>query len=352
MIVSAPQIIDNLDHFEFVERQKRGLQNWITSDLDEPPILFNRGAVVEGYQKCLSMPASAESLQTLARYELVRGNYLAADLALCEAVQFGDVDRRLSCAHFSEEWFLNLPNAPMLSPITICSVPDRPAIFIGCDYKYYLKYALGLARSLTHYGCDWIHFHLMDVPTGADPDVVADKACKNWSLSIEVSPDLRCEGRYYYAAARLVALYQIASASGVQLVSLDADMWCNMPLGPIWEVLSDVDCALYRMPRRTFFHTQINASIVGINPSSLFFLKNVADYISSVLLDGDHPPWCLDQIALYCTLRYMQPKGLKAGAFPCIAENWFEGIFCPQKIAADSPYKSQWRVMSERWKDD
>lgn len=341
---TARIIVSMLPHVESLAREKHGLNAYITDNLDEPPFVFSHDLLLRGYEAVLSLPSSYERDMLQRNYELALGNYAEADTLLDRARDNPYDDRRATAAHFSGAW---IESRLMWKshPPHIVNIPQQRCVFIGCDYKYFLRFGMSLARSLA---AAPIHFHIFDLPHGKQDYVKEYCASMSWE---DTGYADRPDARFYYASARLCRFYQIMNLSRVPMIFLDADMWQGNPMNGLWQMLDANDICLYRMPGRMQFHTQINASVVGVNPTAngLRFLFLVANYIMRVLQDGLPTPWCLDQIALHCVLRHMQREAIAAEAWPCHTENWFSGIFCPQKIAVDSPYMKQWKLMKEKW---
>ena len=340
-----------LPYLESEARRTRGLNEYSAGDVDEPPFQFSQGTVARWIEACEARLVVDDNrfaaYSALAWVDHALRDYAAADDNLAKARDYPG-DPRISAAHFTGPWFDDIEraisdNMKPAATLKAASVRTARRVYVGCDEKYFNEYGVILARSLA--GQDLCaHFHVYDM---AEPNAVMDRLYSlfrmNFALTTERTSFTDIEqAKHYYASARLIRMAQQMEMDNIPTVMLDADLMLGGSLGRLFERLDNADIILCRMPGRIPFHTQFNASVVGINPrGGRRYLKRVAGFIAKSYLDR-RVPWCLDQIALLCTLREMQsrgqgPRSAACGPFVYDGSMSPKTALWPQKLTVDNP---------------
>lgn len=341
----------------YVEAEKRvalGQSDYSTDDVDEPP--FVHAAMDAEFLRIfahnwLQRAPLPSAYVFAAKAGMIAGDYEGVGPLLRQARQCR-IDPRNDAVYFGGDFFKDMDEAAprfvnKLPPVQfpkISGVSRR--IFLGCDHRFYLKHGAALVRSLRDEG-SWgpaIHLHVYDPPVGFSAP--ADVYC-----STEYPRVGGDTAKLYYAAIRLVRLWQLMESDGIPTIMLDADLFVGKPLHDLFDRLEKVDVALCRMPGRLHFHTQFNASVVGFNASSLSYLRRVAGYVAKCF-EMNVVPWCLDQISLNCILREMQGRGVgpkTVAVGPGVYDGTYNAALWPQKVTPDSPYFDKWKDASERF---
>ena len=332
-----------LPHLEAEARTAAGLSYYSTDDLDELPFIHSRAKAAQMHANILEWferDKSSDAVLNLAASYFAQHDYVLTDQFL-DHVR-GKLEHRAAAAHFTGDWFNGLEaglapfvgDLPPVFPVVTDASVDR-RVFVGCDAGYFAKYGVTMAKSLGKTNAV-VHFHIFD-SDGTVEAKALDGICQYTMTSEWVRIGAADKAKFYYAPIRLVRMAALCQ-DGIPTIMLDADTMCTGSLDGMFERLENHDAVLCRMPGRMHFHTQMNASVVGIAPVGLGYLNRVAAYIAKCFRQG-MSPWCLDQIALNCTLRNMQMNG-PVNAVACgpgVYDGTFDCVVNPQKVDEHNP---------------
>ncbi len=351
-----------LPHAEAEARIQAGLNYYSSENLDESPFIYSKFEL-DAYRRAtmdwVSYGSEAQCRIDWASIAFVDGDYKTTDSRL-DPVR-GQATTQLSAVHFTGKWFDDLDVvleqfvAALPTVRHVVTEDDCPGfynldanlhgtrrVFIGCDPGYFHQYGIVLAHSLKQTPCQ-PHFHIFD-SDGTVEAAVLREILPRFTLTCErVNMGEPANAKFYYAPVRLIRMAQLMGDSG-PVVMLDADVMCGQSLKPLFDRLESHDAILCRMPGRVPYHTQINASVVGIAPGGQKYLRRVAGYIAKCFRENC-VPWCLDQIALNCTLRRWRDDVDAVACGPLVYDGGFDAMICPQKIDERSPELARWREM-------
>lgn len=324
-----------LPYIESLEREAKGLSAYSSIDANEPEFRFC-GEFLASWERETERAALPLGLAKLA---FLTRSWAECDVYLDKSGR-GTIDPRYGAARFAGSWFDKTVTAVERyedwMPVTVYA-PDQGRqsrrVFAACDEPFHVKYGqwLGSSYALTNTRADF-HLHLYD------------GAANKWGIgrSAEGTGHVgKDSARFYYAAARIIRLYQLMLRDPKPTIMVDADLFVTGSLDDVFKRLEGADIALCRMPGRLPFHTQMNASVFGVNPTEkgMEFLRRAAGFIAQSWLDKRHNVWCLDQLSLLCTLREMQsrdsgPDVVAVG--PSVYDGTYRAALAPQKVSKHS----------------
>jgi len=184
------------------------------------------------------MPEHAQARAALGQIALDRGDDRAAACQLRAAALLdrryaygascvlGDDLEAYTAADGMDEMLAAAPALEGETPARagISSSSARPVVIASCDHRYFRRFARSLAGSLDANapGHD-LHLHVFNPEPGFDAEVAALGARLDHTV-LTVSRERRAGADpLYFSNMRLVRLYQIMSACGRAVLSLDAD---------------------------------------------------------------------------------------------------------------------------------
>lgn len=190
--------------------------------------------------------------------------------------------------------YIRLGKMPSLAPVHLPNVigefPNRPALFLSCDGKYFLKYGLPLLHSISdHSPGIHVHIHLID----SFPALLnyAEKLPITFSATHEASPK-DADKAVYYHAARLIRFSEALEKCETGMLMIDVDA---LVTGDIRSWLAG-PLALRVRPARIEPWNQFSACFVRGDATSRPYFRRVAEIVQrSLSLSW----WGLDQYALF-----------------------------------------------------
>ena len=354
----------------FLETQRRrshGLSSYTAEQIGEPPFRFSMDVVARWRTNAerwiAGSPHNVTAGCAMAQSSFALGRYDECDRWL-DAIRPHHPNKMLTVARLSGAFFDAIDHAaaqfrPRLAPmITLQPGAGARRVFVGCDQGYFEKFGPVLARSFAATGTDAVlHYHVFDPVGTLAQDVLRDATHGRFGLTVEATGFAGTpKARLYYAAVRLLRLFELMDAAPVPTLFLDADLGLQTSLDDLFGRLEQADVALCPMPGRVTLHSQINASVVGINatPAGMGYLREVAGFIANCLAAGI-APWCLDQTALLCAL--VRSNGLRQASAPFTAlavgpriyDGTLDAAAWPQKVPADSPSHAAWQALLARY---
>ena len=366
-IAAAKLLMLQLPYLESTRRELASLDHYSATHAFEKPFEFSQMEVA--HFCALASTAKIEtqsSINLLAAAKFISWDFPATQAFLDMYREHGRGDPRVSAVYLRGDWFDGIGSGDLMMPRTYRIVSPRRCkdqrIFVGCDLAF-MKFIIPLARSLAMSGTGaHLHLHLFDATPQAASSVVSqldDILAGAFAVSYEQKHDghkFFSHRRFYFAPARLMRMYQFCAFDSIPTVMLDADIMINLNLKGVFDRLLGLDAIICRMPGRIPFHTQANASIFAINPASntaMTYLRRIAGYIHQCFEIGN-VPWCLDQIAIYCTYLEMRERGgaLLVGACGPKVYNgsWEDDVaLWPAKCSAGHEQRTKWENASKRF---
>ena len=168
--------------------------------------------------------------------------------------------------------------------------PPGPLAWLACDGKYFNAFGAVLLKSLEGTA---VHLHLMDA------DESALKLIESTGVECGLSVEKPQADRHYYHAVRFCRFAEDVAFYDRQCWLLDVDAIAN---GRV-DALGSGTSARFR-PGRLEPWNQINAAVVGADPSSLPYLRKVGAFINR---NRAALHWGIDQLALWCMFLLMRP---------------------------------------------
>ncbi len=134
----------------------------------------------------------------------------------------------------------------------------------------------------------------------------------------------------YFSNMRLVRLYQIMSACGRTVLSLDADSLVRGPLDGIDGALAAADIAIPLRPELAEVGQKMLATtlVLRATPAALEYLRRVSCYILNCYHE-DRLAWYLDQSVLYLVHRMMATRG-GAPALVALPATYADSTLAPE----------------------
>ncbi len=206
-----------------------------------------------------------------------------------------------------------------------------PVVMASCDHRYFRRFARSLAGSLDANapGHD-LHLHVFNPEPGFDVEVAALRARLGHTV-LTVSRERRAGADpLYFSNMRLVRLYQIMSACGRTVLSLDADSLVRGPLNGLDGALAAADIAIPLRPELAEVGQKMLATtlVLRATPAALEYLRRVSCYILNCYHE-DRLAWYLDQSVLYLVHRMMATRG-GAPALAALPATYADSTLAPE----------------------
>lgn len=341
------------DHRGAVECYRKSL----AIEADDPVVQVNLGIALYGAGELSAaatalgagverMPEHAQARAALGQIALDQGDDRAA---ACQLRAAALLDRRYayaaSCVLGDDLEAYTTPDGmdEMLAaaPALEGEMPARagispssagPVVIASCDHRYFRRFARSLARSLDANapGHD-LHLHVFNPEPGFDAELAALRASLDDTV-LTVSRERRPDADpLYFSNMRLVRLYQIMSACGRTVLSLDADSLVRGPLGGLDAALAAADIAIPLRPGMAEVGQKMLATTLVLRdtPPAREYLRRVSCYILNCYHE-ERLAWYLDQSVLYLVHRMMATRG-EAPTLAALPSTYADSAF-----AADS----------------
>jgi len=203
-----------------------------------------------------------------------------------------------------------LGRLPPVVPASVIHPHDTPLIlFVSCDHRYFLEYAIPLVLSIAAAAIECtVHLHVINPGRGFWPalELVRERVAP---LRLIVSSECAHTDQFgpanvYFATIRYCRLFQVLRANSAPVVILDADMIVRRDLT---HVLGPADLrspiGLCRQPDEPIWQEMVAAmGYYEPQPTALAFAGEVARFIAYNLLQH-RACWFLDQVAIYVAWR-------------------------------------------------